>query len=361
MAPLGESATPGWGRCRCERPSLLASPCSDGGGSSAGIARVHCGSRLVRDPFPAPRPCRKDLGPCFLLAFPVASMETENKATGVWTDRRTDRRAGGANTPRSAAPRGTEGETEARDESGGPGRKATLAALGSHSENKSVTNSADPVLIAPAPRRVSTALPAARGAPPAPPAGWGLILPPQHREGTAKPPPHPPLLLSPSGELSLKTPKTGHPTLKHPILGIPAVPTCPRLPGAAEGPGGAGLGARRAPLAVRVAHEAALASTAVGWRGPRCYMAGPSGLRRGPGGPGTERLSAAGSHPSEPRGAERSQAAVPEPMVRAERRGLPGSPGGSRSTLPAPSLRRGCLGDSERLRGLKGDALVAKH
>lgn len=51
-------------------------------------------------------------------------------------------------------------------------------------------------------------------------------------------------------------------------------------------------------------------------------------------------------------------------MVRAEtreRRGLPGSPGGSHSTLPAPSLRRGCLGDTERLGGLKGDAPVAKH
>lgn len=31
MTPVGESATPGWGRCYCERPSLLASPCSDGG------------------------------------------------------------------------------------------------------------------------------------------------------------------------------------------------------------------------------------------------------------------------------------------------------------------------------------------
>lgn len=49
--------------------------------------------------------------------------------------------------------------------------------------------------------------------------------------------------------------------------------------------------------------------------------------------------------------------AVPEPMVRAERRGLPGS----HSTLPAPSLRRGCLGDTQRLSGLKGDAPVTKH
>lgn len=88
-------------------------------------------------------------------------------------------------------------------------------------------------------------------------------------------------------------------------------------------------------------------------------MAEPSGLRRGPGGP-------RGSQPPapiapSPGGAQRSQAAVPEPMVRAERRGLPGSPGGSRSTLPAPSLRRGCLADTQRLRGPKGDAPVAKH
>lgn len=63
--------------------------------------------------------------------------------------------------------------------------------------------------------------------------------------------------------------------------------------------------------------------------------------------PGSTRLSAARSHRPGPGGAQRcSQAAVPEPMVRAERRGLPASPGGSHSTLPAPSLRRGCLGDT---------------
>lgn len=56
--------------------------------------------------------------------------------------------------------------------------------------------------------------------------------------------------------------------------------------------------------------------------------------------------------PAEP--SARSQAAVPEPMVRAERRGgaCRDQPA-DRSTLPAPSLRRGCLGDTERLSGLR--------
>lgn len=300
----------------------------------------------------------------------------------MWTDGRTDRRrareggrggAAPANTPRSAAPRGTARETETRGGSEGPGRKATLAALGSHLENKSVTNSADAVLIA---RRAHGCSPACRHSPacsqrgsPAPtPGPGGSSCPPSTaRAERSLPPAAPrscPAQENASGELSqrhpFKLPKPGPP--RAPSPGSPTAPTCPGLPGAAEGPGRAGLGSGRALLAVRVAHEAALASTAAGWRAPRCYMAEPSGLRRGPGGPGRRRLSAAGSHPSSgPGGAQRSQAAVPEPMVRAERRGLQGSPGGSHSTLPAPSLRRGCLGDTERLSGLKGGAPVAKH
>lgn len=77
-------------------------------------------------------------------------------------------------------------------------------------------------------------------------------------------------------------------------------------------------------------------------------MAEPSGLRRGPGGRGRRWLSAAGSHPSGSGGAQLSQAAVPEPMVQAERRGLPGSPVGSHGTLPAPSLRQGRVGAAAR-------------
>lgn len=92
-------------------------------------------------------------------------------------------------------------------------------------------------------------------------------------------------------------------------------------------------------------------STTAGWRRPGRYMAEPSGLRRGPGGRGRLRLSAAGSHPSGSGGAQLSQAAVPEPMVQAERRGLPGSPVGSHGTLPAPSLWQGCVGAAARLSG----------
>ncbi|XP_005058506.1 PREDICTED: uncharacterized protein LOC101820173 [Ficedula albicollis] len=156
------------------------------------------------DAVPAETRVMKDLGPCFLLAFPVTSMETEQRAAEQsvcgQTDGRTDRRAGDgdggaapANTPRSASPRGTARETEARDGSGGPGRKATLAALGPHLENKSVTHSADPVLIAPrAPRRVSTALPAARGAPPAPTLRSGAAPAPPAQAGHSEASPSPP-------------------------------------------------------------------------------------------------------------------------------------------------------------------------
>lgn len=80
-------------------------------------------------------------------------------------------------------------------------------------------------------------------------------------------------------------------------------------------------------------------------------MAEPNGLRRGPGGRGRRRLSAAGSHPSGSGRAQLSQAAVPEPMVQAERRGLPESSVGSHGTLPAPSLRRGRVGATARPSG----------
>lgn len=70
-----------------------------------GVLRSAWGSSLAWDPFPAPRPRRKDLGPCLLLAFPAASMETEHKAAEQSvrgrTDRQTDRqtRADGGSGP----------------------------------------------------------------------------------------------------------------------------------------------------------------------------------------------------------------------------------------------------------------------
>lgn len=57
---------------------------------------AHCsagGSGLPWDLFPAPHPCRKDLGLCFLLGFSVASMETEHKAAEQLVCGQTDRRA----------------------------------------------------------------------------------------------------------------------------------------------------------------------------------------------------------------------------------------------------------------------------
>lgn len=129
----------------------------------------------------------------------------------------------------------------------------------------------------------------------------------------------------------------------------PMAPTCARLPGAAEEPGGAGPGARWALLAVRVAHERLSPSTAAGGGGRGATWRGP----------GVARAAAArsGAQPPAPippvRGARLPQAAVPEPMAQAERRGLPQSSLGSHSTLPAPSLRKGagCHGHSERVKG----------
>lgn len=144
MTPVGESATPGWGRCYCERPSLLASPCSDGRTAVGAQQAPHgadCsagGSRLAWDPVPA----GKVSAPASLLGFPVASMETEHKAAEQSVCGQTDRQTGAergngdgggaapANTPRSAAPRGTARETEARGGSGGPGEEGDAGSAG---------------------------------------------------------------------------------------------------------------------------------------------------------------------------------------------------------------------------------------
>lgn len=144
-----------------------------------------------------------------------------------------------------------------------------------------------------------------------------------------------------------RSPRAG--TRRVPSPGSPMAPTCSRLPGAAEEPGGAGPGARWAPLAVRVAHEPLSPSTAAGGGGRGATWRGP----------GVARAAAAhaGAQPPAPippaRGARLPQAAVPEPMVQAERRGLPESPVGSHSTLPAPSLRKdtGCHSHGERVKG----------
>lgn len=133
-----------------------------------------------------------------------------------------------------------------------------------------------PVLIAQASRRLvpgmsAQPLPAAGGSSPPPAPGVrGPDPAPSStgKAGRAKPPAAAAQVLpspTPGEERSQQTfparppPKGTEPGPPcSPSPGSPIAPTCPRLPGAAEGPGGAGLDAQWAPLAVRVAHEADL-------------------------------------------------------------------------------------------------------
>lgn len=118
----------------------------------------------------------------------------------------------------------------------------------------------------------------------------------------------------------------------------PKAPTCPLLPGTAPGPGGAGLDARGAPLAVRVAHRAALALH-------RCRAEDATALHGAaegaPGGSRGGELPAARSHP---RGCGIPALAAGSAGANGsgrERSGLPGAPSGSGGTLPA-RLPGGC-------------------
>lgn len=133
-------------------------------------------------------------------------------------------------------------------------------------------------------------------------------------------------------------------------------PTCPWLPASAEEPGGAGLDARRAPLAMRVAHEAALALH----RG-RVEEAGAlhGGAERAPAWPGRPRETRA-SQPLPP------AAIPPAPAELGSRRRLCRSQwyrqrGGACRNHPwipqhppspvAPAGTRGCCGQAERAWG----------